>query len=109
MFNVSFGEVTQVKLVRSTLTKNFFDAGSKMACKFYILGITQGLDLGMLIADGKIRGGRPCIPENTSDSALELAVKIKLGQDLMIFPNDRKLNASGLVGAILVSVFPCRK
>ena len=85
------------------------DAGSKLACRFYILGITQGIDLGMSIADGKTQGGRPCVPENASASALELAVKMKLGQDLMVFPNDRKLDASGLVGAILIRTFPCRK
>ena len=85
------------------------DAGSKAACRFYILGITQGITLGMSIADGKTNGGRPCIPEDISSSALELAVKIKLGQELMVFPDDKKLDASGVIGATLVSTFPCRK
>ena len=84
------------------------DAGSKMACKFYILGITQGIDLGMNIADGKTKGGRPCVPEDASASALELTVKMKMGQDLMVFPDDRKLDASGMVGATLIKSFPCR-
>ena len=30
---------------------------SKAACRFYILGITQGVSLGMSIADGKTKGG----------------------------------------------------
>ena len=84
-------------------------AESKAACRFYLLGITQGISMGMGIADGKMEGGRPCIPENLSASAIELVVKIKMGQDLMVFPDDRKLDASGFVGAILVSTFPCRK
>jgi Rap1a immunity proteins len=84
-------------------------AESKASCRFYLLGITQGISMGMGIADGKTEGGRPCIPENLSASAIELAVKIKMGQDLMVFPDDRKLDASGLVSAILVSTFPCRK
>jgi len=63
----------------------------------------------MSIADGKTQGGRPCVPDNRSASAIELAVKLKLGEDLMVFPDDRKLDASGVVGAILVSTFPCRK
>jgi hypothetical protein len=83
-------------------------AESKAACRFYLLGITQGISMGMGIADGKMEGGRPCI-ENLSASAIELAVKMKMGQDLMVFPDDRKLDASGLVSAILVSTFPCRK
>ncbi len=85
-------------------------AEAKASCRFYLLGITQGLTLGMGIADGKVKGGvRPCIPENLSGSAIELAVKMKMGQDLMVYPDDRKLDASGLVGGILVSTFPCRK
>ena len=40
---------------------------------------------------------------------MELAVKMKLGQDLMAFPADKKLDASGLIGTILVNSFPCRK
>jgi hypothetical protein len=84
-------------------------AESKASCGFYLLGITQGISMGMSIADGKTEGGRPCVPENLSASAIELAVKIKMGQDLMVYPDDRKLDASGLVSAILVSTFPCRK
>jgi hypothetical protein len=84
-------------------------AESKASCRFYLLGITQGISMGMLIADGKTQGGRPCIPENLSASAIELAVKIKMGQDLMVFPDDQKLDASGFVAAMLVSTFPCRK
>ena len=84
-------------------------AESKAACRFYLLGITQGISVGMSIADGKTQGGRPCIPDNLSASAIELAVKMKLGEDLMVYPDDRKLDASGFVGAILVSTFPCRR
>jgi len=84
-------------------------AESKAACRFYLLGISQGISLGMSMADGKTQGGRLCIPEDLSSSAIELAVKMKMGQDLMVFPDDRKLDASGLVGAMLVSSFPCRK
>ena len=84
-------------------------AESKAGCRFYLLGITQGISMGMGIADGKTQGGRPCVPDNLSASAIELAVKMKLGGDLMVFPDDRKLDASGVVGAILVSTFPCGK
>lgn len=85
------------------------DAESKAACRFYILGVTQGIGAGMNIADGKTKGNRPCVPENTSGSALELAVKMKMGKDLMVFPDDRKLDASGFVAAILVHTFPCQR
>lgn len=82
---------------------------AKASCRFYLLGIRQGLSMGMDIADGKTQGGRPCFPDNLSASAIELVVKMKMGQDLMVFPDDHNLEASGLVGGILVSSFPCRK
>lgn len=85
------------------------NAESKAACRFYILGITQGIDVGMNIADRKTQSGRPCVPENISGSALELAVKMKMGQVLMVFPDDRKLDASGFVGAAIIKSFPCQK
>ena len=84
-------------------------AESKAACRFYLLGITQGISMGMGIADGKTQGGRPCVPDDLSASAIELTIKMKLGQELMVYPDDRKLDASGVVGAILVLDFPCRK
>ena len=85
------------------------DAQSKSACQFYIFGVAQGINLGMSIADGKTSGGRPCVPSGMDSAAIELAVKMKMGQDLMVFPDDRKLEATGFVGAILISTFPCRK
>jgi len=85
------------------------DEASKNACRFYILGVTQGVDLGMSIADGKTAGGRPCIPENIPGETLELAVKMKLGQDLMVFPADRNLEAAGFVAGVLVTTFRCSK
>jgi hypothetical protein len=84
------------------------DAQSKAACRYYIMGVTEGMRLGMLIADGKTHASRPCLPDDISGSALELVVKVQIGADLMVNPEDRKLEASGLVAAIIVKAFPCR-
>src|SRR5438552_18768303 len=59
-------------------------AESKAACRFYVLGITQGIDLGMHIADGKTQGGRTCVQENISGAALEFAVKMKIVEYMMV-------------------------
>jgi hypothetical protein len=48
-------------------------AENKAACRFYLLGVTLGVTSGFNIADGKTKGGRPCITEDISGSALELA------------------------------------
>ena len=85
------------------------DAESKAVCHAYILGVTEGVQLGMSIADGKTDGGRPCIPQNISGSVLDLAVKTKLGADLMVYPSDKRLDASGVIGGILVATFPCQR
>jgi Rap1a immunity proteins len=85
------------------------DAGNKAACRFYILGVTQGISVGLEIADGRTNGGRPCVPENISGAALELVVKMKLGADLAVFPADRELDASGVIAGVIVNSFACSK
>ena len=84
-------------------------AENKTACRLYILGVTQGVAMGMNIADEKIHGGRPCVPENITSTSLALAVKTKIGEDLMVFPDDYKLDAAGFIGAVLIKSFPCKK
>jgi hypothetical protein len=36
---------------------------SKTSCRFYLLGITQGLSMGIDIADGKTQGGVRAFPK----------------------------------------------
>jgi hypothetical protein len=85
------------------------DTTSKNVCRIYILGVTQGIALGLNIADGKTRSGRPCIPDNLSGEALEVRVKEKLREDLKASPADRSLDASSFVGRVIASVFTCAK
>jgi len=84
------------------------DSVSKTACRMFIYGVTQGVSVGMAIADGRTNAKRPCVPANLSSAAMELAVKIKLGEDLTVFPDDKRLDASGFIGAALSSTFPCQ-
>lgn len=86
-----------------------YDAESKATCRFYILGITQGIELGIGIADGKTKGGRPCIPDDVPGSTLEFVVKKFIGEDLMFYPKDREEDAAGFVGGAIVKAFPCRR
>ena len=83
------------------------DHVSKNACRIYILGITQGIAVGLQIADGKSTGGRPCVPESVSGDALEQKVTAKLGADLAASPAKRNLDASGFIAAVLASAYPC--
>lgn len=85
------------------------DTTSKNVCRIYILGVVQGIEVGLNIADGKGMGARPCIPKKTSAEVLEEAVKLSLAEDLTRVPSDRNVYASGIIGEIMVKVFPCPK
>lgn len=85
------------------------DSESRTACRIYILGITQGINLGLAIADGKTKARRPCIPDDVSSTALEFAVKKAIGEDLMFYPKDRSLDAAGFVGGAITKTFPCER
>jgi hypothetical protein len=78
-------------------------------CRFYILGILQGISIGIGMADGKVTGGRPCIPDDIQDSKIETLVKAKLGADLMVYPHDKDLPASSFVASVIATTFACRK
>lgn len=83
------------------------DPGADAPCRFYILGILQGITIGMGMADGQVTGGRPCIPDDIQDSKLEIVVKAKLGADLMVYPKDKDLPASSFVGSVIATTFAC--
>jgi len=77
-------------------------------CRFYIMGIVQGITLGLGMADGKVALGKPCIPDDLQNSKLEILVKANLGADLMVNPGDKDLPASSLVGAVIATNFKCK-
>ena len=83
------------------------DHVSKNVCRVYILGVTQGITLGMNIADGKTRGGRPCVPADTSGESLEQSLKAKLDQRLATTSADQQREAAEVIGAVLASTYPC--
>jgi hypothetical protein len=83
------------------------DHVSKNACRIYILGITQGIAVGLQLASGKTAGARPCVPGSVSGEALEEKVKTRLAADLAATPANRSLDASGFIAAVLGRAYPC--
>jgi Rap1a immunity proteins len=83
------------------------DHVSVNACRVYILGVTEGIAVGLRMAGGKSGGGRPCIPDNVSAQELEQTVKSRLDEDLTAHPANRTLDASRFIGAVLAHAFPC--
>jgi Rap1a immunity proteins len=83
------------------------DHVSKNACRIYILGVTQGMNLGMNIADGKTPGGRPCVPPAISAEQLERTLTNKLAALDSAAERDRE--AAAFIGGVLARAFPCLK
>jgi hypothetical protein len=83
------------------------DHVSVNACRVYILGVTEGIAVGLRMAGGKSGGARPCIPDGVSAEALEQTVKSRLDEDLAANPGHRNQDASGFIGTVLAHAFPC--
>ena len=91
------GQLTVADLNEFCISKDF---AVHNACKFYILGIFEGT---------QIAAGMLCVPEDLPASAMETAIRLKMGQDLAMFPADAKMPAASFVGAVIAKQFPCRQ
>jgi len=78
------------------------DTTSKNVCRIYILGVVQGIEVGL-----NMRGRRPCVPATISAESLQQTIKSKLDEDLTAVPSDRNLVASGIIGGSVARSFPC--
>ncbi|HYB32680.1 MAG TPA: Rap1a/Tai family immunity protein [Steroidobacteraceae bacterium] len=85
------------------------DHVSRNACRIYILGVTQGIALGLHLLGRDGHPARPCVPAGVSAEALERTVKEKLADDLTAHPQDRQREAAGFISAALAAAFPCSK
>jgi hypothetical protein len=85
------------------------DHVSKNVCRVYILGVTQGITLGMKIAQGKNAGARACVPAQVSGESLEETLQAKLDARLAAAPADKDREAAEVLGAMLASAYPCTK
>jgi hypothetical protein len=83
------------------------DHVSVNACRIYILGVTQGITVGMNMAGGKGHTAHPCVPPAVSAEELEQKVKAKLDQRLAASPPDHDLDAASFIGTVLTDTFRC--
>ena len=86
----------------------------KIACRFYILGVFEGAQMvGGMVLDKRgfqeAKDKRFCVPEGLTSAAMELTVKMKMGEDLAVFPEDRDMPAVSFVTAVIDQQFPCQK
>jgi Rap1a immunity proteins len=90
------------------------DQMASSACRFYVLGVVQGVGLGdgsTMDASGKQMVERKktifCIPDDMSQTQMVNLVRDLLGLDFKRYPEDRKLAAAGMVAGIMHTKFPC--
>lgn len=95
------GELQQLCVASDTTSKN--------VCRVYILGVTQGMALGLDIADGKSTLSRPCVPTTLSGDSLAESVKARIDRSLAASPKDRDDDAARFIAALAASAYPCHK
>lgn len=81
------------------------DTTSKNVCRVFIVGVVQGIQLGLEIADR--HGARACVPDTLSAEGLESAVKTQLDQALAATPAAQQRAAASVISTIAVHAFPC--
>lgn len=82
------------------------DHVSVNACRIYMLGVTQGIALGMRMAGAKSRESRACVPPGISADELEATLKKRLAA---LDPDSGQRDAAGFIGAALAAAYPCRR
>lgn len=85
-------------------------------CRFFIWGFAQGFGTRETLADQRFNGQfvarKPvlfCLPETETVNTITFKFKLKLAEDLIVFPNDRTEDATGFSAGILISLFPCKR
>ena len=81
------------------------DHVSVNACRVYILGVTQGIAVGIRMANGKSPASRPCVPAGISADELEAHLKKKLAA---LDAEAGQRDAAGFIGAALAAAYPCK-
>jgi hypothetical protein len=82
------------------------DEVSKAACRFYILGVTEGAGMGAGIAHDQRHF---CTPEGVTSEKMVSIVKEAMKIDLAAFPQDKDMPAVSFVTAAMMRAYPCQK
>lgn len=80
------------------------DHVSVNACRIYLLGVTQGIAVGIRMAAAQSSAGRPCVPPGISAEELEASLKPMLAA---LDADSQQRDAAGFIGAALAARFPC--
>jgi hypothetical protein len=85
----------------------------KNACTFYILGLFEGVETGGATVQDKTgkfqeeKTKRFCVPVGLTSTAMVLTVKMNMGADIAVYPQDRDMPAVSFITAVIAREFPC--
>jgi len=83
---------------------NGTDHVSRNACRIYMLGVTQGIAVGLHIAARGKEAARPCVRPGIAAEDLEALLKQRLDA---LDAAGRERDAAGFIGEALTAAFPC--
>ena len=81
------------------------DHVSVNACRIHMLGVTQGIAVGIRMAGSGKGASRPCVPPTMAAEDLEATLKRRLAA---LDARGEQQDAAGFIGAVLAARFPCR-
>src|ERR1051325_8395182 len=88
------------------------DDVSQAACRFFVLGVVEGIELAdgsTMGKDRRVVAGKKtifCAPDDVSVYKLTDVFKSRVATLRQAYPDDMKLPAVGVVGAAMVSAYP---
>jgi hypothetical protein len=83
---------------------NGTDHVSRNACRIYMLGVTQGIAVGLRIAGRGKEAARPCVRPGIAAEDLEALLKKRLDA---LDASGQQRDAAGFIGESLTAAFPC--
>ncbi len=83
------------------------DHVSQNVCRIYILGVTQGVVLGL--ARGRGTPAPLCVPADISAASLEQALKARLEAELHAHPAAADEDGARFILGLLAQTYPCAR
>ena len=100
-------QAAQIEMTATDLDMfcNSSDPTVEPACRFYILGVAQGISIGAGAANDKAHF---CIPDDVPTTQLVAIFRRTAAALKSKFPADMKLPAASIVGAAFAREYPCK-
>ena len=82
------------------------DTTSRNVCRVYLLGVTEGIALGIDIGHGQ--GAPACLPAGVSGDDLQARLRERLDADLSQTADAAQAPAARVIARLMAKAYPCR-